>query len=66
MSGHTELSKVPWALWGHSGGGHWAGGMSLLYPEREVACWLRSGVPLHEANPERENILPHEWNAAAL
>ena len=66
MSGHTELSKVPWALWGHSGGGHWAGGMSLLYPERVVACWLRSGVPLLEANPERENILPHEWNAAVL
>ena len=36
-SGHPELAKVPWALWGHSGGGHWAGGMTLLHPER-VAC----------------------------
>ena len=31
---HPELVTVPWALWGHSGGGHWAGGMLLLYPER--------------------------------
>jgi poly(3-hydroxybutyrate) depolymerase len=26
MAGHPELVSVPWALWGHSGGGHWAGG----------------------------------------
>ena len=44
-SGHPELSKVPWALWGHSGGGHWAGGMVLLHPDRVAAAWLRSGVP---------------------
>ena len=66
ISSHPELGEVPWALWGHSGGGHWAGGMTLLYPERVVACWLRSGVPLLESNPERENVLPHAWNAAAL
>jgi hypothetical protein len=45
MSGHPELATAPWALWGHSGGGHWAGGMLLLHPERTVAAWLRSGVP---------------------
>lgn len=45
MSGHPELPTVPWALWGHSGGGHWAGGMVLLHPDRVVAAWLRSGVP---------------------
>jgi pimeloyl-ACP methyl ester carboxylesterase len=45
MSGHPELTTVPWALWGHSGGGHWAGGMSLLHPGRVAAAWLRSGVP---------------------
>ena len=44
-SGHHELATVPWALWGHSGGGHWAGGLVLLHPERIVAAWLRSGVP---------------------
>lgn len=45
QSGHPELATVPWALWGHSGGGHWAGGMVLMHPERVAAAWLRSGVP---------------------
>lgn len=44
-SGHPELATVPWALWGHSGGGHWAGGMVLLHPDRVIGAWLRSGVP---------------------
>jgi pimeloyl-ACP methyl ester carboxylesterase len=58
-SGHPELSKVPWALWGHSGGGHWAGGMTLLHPDRVAAAVLRSGVPLLEANPARATIKVH-------
>jgi hypothetical protein len=45
VSGHPELATVPWALWGHSGGGHWAGGMVFLHPDRIVGAWLRSGVP---------------------
>ena len=45
LSEHPELASAPWALWGHSGGGHWAGGMVLLHPERVAAAWLRSGVP---------------------
>ncbi|HTN76420.1 MAG TPA: hypothetical protein VL096_14275 [Pirellulaceae bacterium] len=50
-SNHPELPQVPWALWGHSGGGHWAGGMVLLHPERVAAAWLRSGVaPLKAAD----------------
>lgn len=48
-SGHPELATVPWALWGHSGGGHWAGGMVLLHPDRVAAAWLRSGVPAVKA-----------------
>ena len=44
-SSHPELATVPWAIWGHSGGGHWAGGMTLLHPDRVAAAWLRSGVP---------------------
>jgi pimeloyl-ACP methyl ester carboxylesterase len=66
QSGHPELATLPWALWGHSGGGHWAGGMLLLHPERTIAAWLRSGVPLLDANPERSSIQPHQWTAAAL
>lgn len=59
MSGHPELATVPWALWGHSGGGHWAGGMTLLHPDRVAAAWLRSGVPLVEPNPDRPTIKPY-------
>lgn len=66
QSGHPELAKVPWALWGHSGGGHWAGGMLLLHPERVVAAWLRSGVPLLQPNPERPEIKSHSLTDAAL
>lgn len=65
-SGHPELADVPWALWGHSGGGHWAGGMVMLHPERIAAAWLRSGVPLFEANPDRLTIKPHPLPDAAL
>lgn len=66
QAGHPELSSVPWALWGHSGGGHWAGGMLMLYPERVAAVWLRSGVPLLEVNPDRATIKPHSVPDAAL
>jgi len=65
-SGHPELADVPWALWGHSGGGHWAGGMLLLYPERVAAAWLRSGVPQLDPNPDRPTIKTHTLPDAAL
>lgn len=65
-SGHPELALVPWALWGHSGGGHWAGGMVLLHPDRVVAAWLRSGVPLLRADAKRSAIKPHQLTAGAL
>ena len=65
-SGHPELAKAPWALWGHSGGGHWAGGMALLHPERVAAAWLRSGVPFLKENPERASIKAHILPDAAL
>lgn len=66
MTGHPELATAPWALWGHSGGGHWAGGMTLLHPERTIATWLRSGVPLLEDNPKRPRIKPHSLNDEIL
>lgn len=65
-AGHPELAKAPWALWGHSGGGHWAGGMVMLHPERVAAAWLRSGVPLLKANPQRTGIKAHTLPDAAL
>ncbi len=45
LTGHPELTTVPWALWGHSGGATWAGSMLLLEPDRIAAVWLRSGAP---------------------
>ncbi len=65
-SGHPELAEVPWALWGHSGGGHWAGGMTILHPDRVVAAWLRSGVPLFEENPDRDTIKAYSLSDAVL
>ena len=66
MTGHEELPHVPWALWGHSGGGHWAGGMVMLHPDRVIAAWLRSGVPILSPEPDRGNIREHELPEAAL
>ena len=65
-SSHPELARAPWALWGHSGGGHWAGGMVMLSPERVAAAWLRSGVPLLLPNPKRPTIKAHTLPKAAL
>lgn len=65
-SKHPELARVPWALWGHSGGGHWAGGMVMLHPERIAAAWLRSGVPLLKDDPNRKGIKAHTLPDAAL
>ncbi len=42
-SKHPEVATVPWALWGHSGGGIWADVMSTMHPERVLAIWMRSG-----------------------
>ncbi len=58
-SRHPELAIVPWALWGHSGGGHWAGGMVLMHPQRVAAAWLRSGVPMLTAGADRTTIKTH-------
>jgi hypothetical protein len=43
-SHHPELEQIPWCLWGHSGGGSWAGIMQALHPDRIVAIWFRSGT----------------------
>lgn len=63
---HPELATVPWALWGHSGGGHWCGGMVMLHPDRVAAAWLRSGVPMLKDDPNRKAIKAHTLPDAAL
>ena len=42
-TGHAELASVPWALFGHSGGGYWCTGMLFRHPERVLAAVIRSG-----------------------
>ena len=50
QTNHPEIAKVPWVLWGHSGGGIWSDVMSCLHPERIVAIWLRSGSAISFLN----------------
>ncbi|MCC6508203.1 MAG: hypothetical protein IT423_03795 [Pirellulaceae bacterium] len=56
LTGHPELAKVPWALWGHSGGATWVGTMLMLYPQRIACVWLRSGAP--KLTPREDGKLP--------
>ena len=65
ISGHPELARVPWALWGHSGGAVWVGTMLLLHPDRIAADWLRSGTPRLLA-PKDSKLPALEIPAAAL
>jgi pimeloyl-ACP methyl ester carboxylesterase len=57
QSGHPELNKVPWVLWGHSGGAIWSNIMTMLHPDRVVAVFLRSAsaysfrYPWHLSRP---------------
>jgi len=45
-SGHPEIETVPWALWGHSGGGIWSDVMASLHPDRVAVVFMRSGSAL--------------------
>src|SRR6202142_2108774 len=56
-SGHAEIASAPWCLWGHSGGGIWANVMSMLYPDRVLAAFLRSGTAVM-FRPRHEFIQP--------
>jgi hypothetical protein len=57
-SGHPELAKVPWALWGHSAGAGWADLMATLYPERIVGVYYRSGCVLVWTGPTHSEYPP--------
>lgn len=62
-SGHPEVARVPWCLWGHSGGGFWASLMQASDPERIIAIWCRSGTALLAW--EKGEITKPELTAAA-
>lgn len=42
LSGHPEIARAPWLLWGHSGGGYWTIAMLNKYPERIMALFAYS------------------------
>lgn len=53
---HPELPKLPWAIWGHSGGALWGHHMAIRYPDRVVAVVARSqGVV---ANADKASGVP--------
>ncbi len=74
-SNHSELDKVPWVLWGHSGGADWAAQMLRKHRKRTIAvvatrCGAATfpdqidsklfGVPVLFAVGEKENTLVNE------
>lgn len=61
QSGHEELKNVPWALWGHSGGGFWCTNMLFKYPERILTMIARSGGYSFLKWDERVKQIPVAW-----
>jgi hypothetical protein len=52
QSGKSELTSVPWALWGHSAGGYWVYFMTRLYSSKIIAAYTRTG------NGHNYNLMP--------
>jgi pimeloyl-ACP methyl ester carboxylesterase len=43
QSQHPEIERVPWAIWGHSGGADWGIQMMQQYPDRTIAAIAARG-----------------------
>ena len=58
QSKHLELNRVPWALWGHSGGADWIIQLLQQYPDRTIAAIAArgGGFTLLGTNPTLANI----------
>lgn len=67
-SGHPEIKKVPWCLWGHSGGGFWASILLARHPGRIVAVWCRSGTayPVWTSGQIPKVLVPKESYAIPI
>jgi pimeloyl-ACP methyl ester carboxylesterase len=74
QSAHPELTEVPWAIWGHSGGAIWACHLANKFPKRVVCVWARSGaitefedtalkVPIVFNYGEREAVPKNQFEA---
>jgi pimeloyl-ACP methyl ester carboxylesterase len=55
-TGHKEISRIPWALWGHSGGAIWITAMTGKYPERVAAAVAQSGFTDIADNEAARNV----------
>jgi hypothetical protein len=59
QSGRNELEKVPWVLWGHSGGSSWSVQMMVRHPARVLGASFRGGCSKQFGVPEfRAQFLP--------
>lgn len=58
QSQHPEIERVPWAMWGHSGGADWGIQMMQKYPNRTIAVIAARGGAflLLGTNPTIANI----------
>ncbi|GBO51722.1 hypothetical protein APA_1565 [Pseudanabaena sp. lw0831] len=65
-SRHPELNKLPWVLWGYSGGADWSIQMSQKYPDRTIALVAMRGGGAKISSTEPPKLLTADINPAVL
>jgi pimeloyl-ACP methyl ester carboxylesterase len=65
-SRHPELGKLPWVLWGYSGGADWAVQMSHKYPDRTIALIAMRGGGVNISHSEPLKLLTSDINPNVL
>ena len=65
-SDHPELDKLPWVLWGYSGGADWAMQMAQKYPDRTIALVAQRGGGVVISPSEPNKLLTADINPDVL
>jgi hypothetical protein len=65
-SRHSELVKIPWVLWGYSGGADWVMQMANKYPFRTIAVVAARGGGVQVAGAGSSLILKSKINSDLL
>ncbi len=65
-SHHPELDKIPWVLWGYSGGADWSVQMSQKYPDRTIAVIAMRGGGAKISPTEPNKLLTADINPTVL
>jgi hypothetical protein len=65
-SQHPELDKLPWVLWGSSGGADWAVQISQKYPDRTIALVAQRGGGAYISLTEPNKLLTSDINPSVL